>query len=75
MADKKEILTMNVKKIVPWATGLAIFITKEAKALNWNDKDQVVIIAFRDDDGNGIEVRRAPIKKSITICLLVNVTK
>lgn len=31
MAGKdKEILSMNVKKIIPWATGLAVFVTKES---------------------------------------------
>ena len=64
MGTKKEILSMNVKKIVPWATGLAVFVTKEAKALDWTDKDQIVITAFKDSDGEGIEIRRAPIKRS-----------
>ena len=43
MAEKGENLTVNVKKIVPWATGYAIFITKEAKALGWNNKDYIII--------------------------------
>lgn len=60
---EKEIVSMNVKKIVRWATGFAVFVTKEAKALGWNDKDQVVLTAFRDKDGDGIELRRAPIKR------------
>ena len=59
----KEILSMNVKKIVPWATGLAVFITKEARKLNWTDKDQVIMTAFRDAEGDGIMIRRAPIKR------------
>ncbi|MEK6981938.1 MAG: hypothetical protein AABX38_03325 [Candidatus Micrarchaeota archaeon] len=63
METKREVLTMNVKKIVPWATGLALFVTKEAKALSWTDKDQVIITAFRDETGEGIEIRRAPIKR------------
>ncbi len=64
MAEKdKEILSMNVKKIIPWATGLAVFVTKESRELGWNDKDQVVMTAFRDKDGDGIEIRRAPIKR------------
>ena len=65
MAPKKEVLVMNVKKIVPWATGFAVFITKEAKALNWNDKDQVIMTAFRDENGDDIEIRRAPIRRKI----------
>lgn len=64
---EKEILSMNVKKIIPWATGFAVFVTKEARALGWNDKDQVVMTAFRDKEGNGIEIRRAPIKRKDTI--------
>ncbi|MGV8176419.1 MAG: hypothetical protein ACP5NX_01305 [Candidatus Bilamarchaeaceae archaeon] len=63
MTAKKEIVSMNVKKIIPWATGLAVFVTKEARALSWSDKDQVVMTAFRDENGDGIEIRRAPIKR------------
>ncbi len=54
---------MNVKKIIRWATGFAVFVTKEAKELGWNDKDQIVMTAFLDKDGEGIEIRRAPIKR------------
>lgn len=64
---EKEILSMNVKKIIPWATGLAVFVTKEARELEWTDKDQVVITAFRDKDGDGIEIRRAPIKRKSSV--------
>ncbi len=63
MDAKKEVLTMNVKKVIPWATGLALFITKEARALSWTDKDRVIITAFRDKKGEGIEIRRAPIDR------------
>jgi len=65
MDAKREVLSINVKKIIPWATGLALFITKEARALEWNDEDHVMITAFRDKDGEGIEVRRAPIKRPV----------
>jgi hypothetical protein len=60
---EKEILVMNIKKVIPWATGLAILITKEARVLGWTDKDQVILTAFRDEHGDGIEVRRAPLKR------------
>ncbi|VVC00316.1 Uncharacterised protein [uncultured archaeon] len=63
MDAKREILAINVKKVVPWATGLALFITKEARALGWTDKDHVMVTAFRDKNGEGVEIRRAPIKK------------
>ncbi|HII53574.1 hypothetical protein AUJ13_02835 [Candidatus Micrarchaeota archaeon CG1_02_49_24] len=63
MEAKKEVLSINVKKVIPWATGLAIFITKEARTLEWTDKDQVMITAFRDKEGDGIEIRLAPIKR------------
>ena len=63
MDPKREVLGINVKKIVPWGTGLALFITKEARALEWPNKDHVVISAFRDKEGDGIEIRRAPIKR------------
>ncbi|MFH1520573.1 MAG: hypothetical protein ABID61_02935 [Candidatus Micrarchaeota archaeon] len=46
-----------------FATGYALFVTKEAKELGWNDKDQVVMTAFRDKNGDGIEIRRAPIRR------------
>ena len=44
MDAKREVLTINVKKVIPWATGLALFITKEARTLDWTDKDHVMII-------------------------------
>jgi hypothetical protein len=61
MAAKRETISINVKKVIPWATGLALFITKEARHLGWTDKDQVILTAFRDAEGEGIEVRRAAI--------------
>jgi hypothetical protein len=64
MEVKKKVLSMNVKKVIPWATGLAVFVTKEARTLNWTDKDFVILTAFMDKDGQGIEIRRAPIKRS-----------
>jgi len=64
MDAKREVLSINVKKVIPWATGLALFVTKEARTLGWTDKDHVMITAFRDKDGEGIEIRRAPIKIS-----------
>lgn len=60
-ADKEENITVNVKKIVPWATGYAIFITKEARALGWDNKDYVIITSSSDREGGRIEIRRAPI--------------
>jgi hypothetical protein len=63
MDAKREVLSINVKKVIPWATGLALFITKEARTLGWTDKDHVMITSFRDKEGEGIEVRRAPIKR------------
>lgn len=60
---KREELTFNVKKIVPWATGMAVFVTKEAKALGWSEKDHIIITAFKDKEGGGIEIRRAPIRR------------
>ncbi|VVB58052.1 Uncharacterised protein [Candidatus Anstonella stagnisolia] len=63
MAEKDENLTVNVKKIVPWATGYAIFVTKEAKALGWDNKDYVIITSSEDKEGGKIEIRRAPISR------------
>ncbi|MCL6089221.1 MAG: hypothetical protein M1530_03615 [Candidatus Marsarchaeota archaeon] len=63
MKPTKTILAVNVKKIVPWATGMAVFLTKEAKALGWTDKDQVILTAFKDENGEGVEIRRVPIAR------------
>ena len=56
-----EPLTMNVKKIISWGTGLAVFVTKEAKVLGWTDKNYVIITSMRDKDGESIVIRRAPV--------------
>lgn len=56
-----RILSMDVKKVIRWATGYAVFVTKEAKQLKWNDKTQVVIQVIQDDEGEGILIRKAPI--------------
>jgi|GEM_PF-903726 len=61
VAEKEEKLTVNVKKIVPWATGYAVFITKEARVLGWNNKDYVIMTSSSDKEGGKIEIRRAPI--------------
>jgi len=63
MEAKRENLSINVKKVIPWASGLALFITKEARTLGWTDKDHVMMTAFKDKDGEGIEIRRAQVKR------------
>lgn len=60
---KDKILTMNVKKIIRWATGYAVFVTKEAKRLGWNDKTQVIIQTIEDKEGSAIVIREAPISR------------
>ena len=57
---EKDILTMNVKKIVPWGNGLAIYVTKEAKELGWNDKTKIVLYTLEDEKGKAILIRKAP---------------
>jgi len=54
---------MNVKKIVPWGNGLAVYLTKEANELGWDRNTKVVVYAIEDQDGKGILIRKAPIKK------------
>jgi hypothetical protein len=61
---KKSILAMNVKKIVPWGNGLAIYLTKEAKLLKWNRNTRVIVTVIEDHEGTGIEIRKAPITES-----------
>ncbi|HQT44804.1 MAG TPA: hypothetical protein PLO51_02410 [Candidatus Micrarchaeota archaeon] len=56
-------LSMNVKKIIPWATGAAVYISKEAKINGWKCGDYVIISAFKDEKGEGIEIRKANINK------------
>ena len=51
---------MNVKKIVPWGNGLAIYVTKEAKELGWNDKTKIVLYTLEDEKGKAILIRKAP---------------
>ena len=53
----------NVKKIIPWGTGLAVFITKEAKKIGWTEKDYVLITTLKDEEGYKIEIRKVPISK------------
>ncbi|MBU3957847.1 MAG: hypothetical protein KKB25_02125 [Nanoarchaeota archaeon] len=60
---KEKVLAVNVKKIIRWATGYAIFVTKEAKELGWNDKTRVLVSAIEDDKGKGITVREVKIHK------------
>ena len=59
----RKVLSMDVKKVIRWATGYAVFVTKEAKQLGWNDKTQVVMQVIEDDEGEGILIRKAPISK------------
>ena len=57
-----KILAMNVKKIVPWGNGLALYLTKEANVLGWDRKTKVVVYTIEDSEGRGILIRKAPIK-------------
>ncbi len=58
---KTKTLTMETKKVVPWGNGLAIYVTKEAKSLNWNRNTRVVLYTIEDEAGKAIVVRKAPI--------------
>lgn len=60
---KEKILAMNIKKIIRWATGYAVFVTKEAKELGWNDKTRIILKAVEDKEGKAIVIREAPISK------------
>ncbi|MFA4983310.1 MAG: hypothetical protein WC588_03785 [Candidatus Micrarchaeia archaeon] len=61
----KENRSMNVKKIISWATGVAVYISKEAKLNGWKSGDYVIITAFKDEKGEGIEIRKAAISQKI----------
>jgi len=60
--EKEKILTMNIKQIVPWGNGLAIYLTRECKILNWKRKTKVITYTIEDKEGKGILIRAAPIK-------------
>jgi len=60
---KIKTLAMNIKKIVPWGNGLAIYLTKEAKVLGWNRKTEVIVSVIEDQEGKGIVIREAPISR------------
>ena len=40
-------LAENVKKILRWGNGLAIFLTKECKKLKWNEGTYIQTIIYR----------------------------
>jgi hypothetical protein len=60
---KAKTLAMNIKKIVPWGNGLAIYLTKEAKELGWNTKTRVVVSIIENQEGKAIIIREATISK------------
>lgn len=57
----KEVLAKNVKKILRWGNGLAIFITKESRKLGWKKGEFVSVSAIRDRDGERILIRKVKV--------------
>ena len=57
----EELLSKNVKKIIKWGKGLSVFITKEAKLLDWDDSTYVVIEVIKDKNENRIVIKRVKI--------------
>jgi len=48
-------LAENVKKILRWGNGLAIFLTKECKQLNWKEGTYIQTIV---NDDNSITIKK-----------------
>lgn len=59
---KDKTLAMNVKKVIRWGKGLAVFITKEAKIFKWNDRTFITVSAVRDEEGEKIVIKKVIIK-------------
>jgi hypothetical protein len=57
----EETLTKNVKKVIKWGQGLAVFITTEAKLLGWTSKDHVIISTVREGKEEKIILTRLKI--------------
>ena len=57
----EETLTKNVKKVIHWGKGMAVFITIEAKRFGWTDKDFIVVASVRDGKDEKIVIRKANI--------------
>ncbi len=57
----EETLTKNVKKVIHWGKGMAVFITTEAKQLGWTDKDHVIVTTIRDGKEEKIEIKKLKI--------------
>jgi hypothetical protein len=57
----ERILAKNIKKIQRWGNGYAIYITKEAKALGWDDKTYVSISAIKNREEEKLEIKRVKI--------------
>jgi len=57
----EKVLASNVKKIQKWGNGYAIYITKEAKALNWDDKMYISISAVRDGKEDKLEIKKVKV--------------
>jgi len=55
----ETILSMDKRKIVKWAQGYVVFLTKEAKEFGWDDKTKVTVSAIRDPKGDAIVIRKA----------------
>jgi hypothetical protein len=55
----EETLSLNERKVVRWAQGLVVFITREAKNFEWDDKTRVKIAAVRDAKGEAIVIRKS----------------
>ena len=57
-----NVTSMNIKKIVPWGNGLALYLTKESRKLGWDKTTTVIISVIEEKNGSAkLEVRRAPV--------------
>lgn len=53
-----KILSMSEKKIVKWGQGYVVFITPEAKKLEWNDKHKVTVSIMEENGKKRIVLER-----------------
>jgi len=51
-------LTKNVKKILRWGNGLAIFITKECRELGWKESEFISTSVMKDREGEKILIKK-----------------
>jgi len=57
----EEILAKNVKKILRWGNGLAIFITKECRNLGWKEGEFISTSIMKDKESERILIKKVKV--------------